>query len=102
MNRREVVAPTALTRPLSPRVRKNQIEAPGDIKFVIASKRDSEWMVDVVKGRSLNTRFQVLVSGVFGAVATGEFAEGLLNSSLNLRMQLQLHKYIWSPDKRGV
>ena len=72
------------------------------IKFVIASKRDFEWMLDVVKQHSLNTRFQVLVSGVFRAITAVELAEWLVNSNLNLRMQLQLHKYIWSPDARGV
>jgi 7-carboxy-7-deazaguanine synthase len=73
-----------------------------EIKFVIASKRDFDWMVEVVKQHSLSTRFQVLVSAVFGAVTPVELAEWLLNSNLNLRMQLQLHKYIWSPDARGV
>jgi 7-carboxy-7-deazaguanine synthase len=72
------------------------------IKFVIASKPDFDWMVDVVKQHSLSTRFQVLVSGVFGAATPVELAEWLLNSNLNLRMQLQIHKYIWSPDARGV
>jgi len=72
------------------------------IKFVIASKRDFDWMVDVVKQHALNARFQVLVSGVFRAVAAVELVGWLLNSHLNLRMQLQLHKYIWSPDARGV
>jgi 7-carboxy-7-deazaguanine synthase len=72
------------------------------IKFVIASKRDFEWMVDVVNRHSLSRRVQVLVSGVFTAITAVELAEWLLNSNLNLRMQLQLHKYIWSPDARGV
>jgi 7-carboxy-7-deazaguanine synthase len=72
------------------------------IKFVIASNRDFEWMVEVVKQHSLSTRFQVLVSGVFMAITAIELAEWLLNSNLNLRMQLQLHKHIWSPDARGV
>lgn len=72
------------------------------IKFVIASKRDFEWMVEVVKQHSLSTRFQVLVSGVFRQVTPAELVEWLLNSDLYLRMQLQLHKYIWSPNARGV
>ncbi len=72
------------------------------IKFVIASKLDFDWMVSVVNRYSLDKRFQVLVSGVFGAVVPVDLVEWLLASKLHVRMQLQLHKYIWSPDARGV
>jgi 7-carboxy-7-deazaguanine synthase len=72
------------------------------IKFVIASRLDFDWMVGVVKRYSLDKRFQVLVSGAFGAVVPVDLVEWLLASKLHVRMQLQLHKYIWSPDARGV
>jgi 7-carboxy-7-deazaguanine synthase len=72
------------------------------IKCVIASKLDFDWMVGVVNRYSLDKRFQVLVSGVFGAVIPVDLVEWLLASKLHVRMQLQLHKYIWSPDARGV
>jgi 7-carboxy-7-deazaguanine synthase len=39
---------------------------------------------------------------VFGRVAPRDLAEWLLDSRLDVRMQLQLHKFIWEPDARGV
>jgi 7-carboxy-7-deazaguanine synthase len=73
-----------------------------EIKFVIASRRDFDWSVDAVRTHRLHERFSVLLSPVFGVVQPVELAEWLLTSELPLRMQLQLHKYIWDPDVRGV
>jgi 7-carboxy-7-deazaguanine synthase len=72
------------------------------IKFVIASRRDFEWTEKTVRQHSLDTRFTVLVSAVFGAVKPLELVEWLLASGLQIRMQLQMHKYIWDPKERGV
>jgi 7-carboxy-7-deazaguanine synthase len=72
------------------------------IKFVVASKADFDWSADVIRERQLERRFVVLVSPVFGAVQPLDLATWLLESGLNVRMQLQLHKYIWDPNARGV
>jgi 7-carboxy-7-deazaguanine synthase len=73
---------------------------PGDqLKFVIASRRDFDWTAAVVRQHRLDRRFTVLLSAVFGAV---ELAGWLLESGLQVRLQLQLHKYVWPPDARGV
>jgi 7-carboxy-7-deazaguanine synthase len=73
-----------------------------EIKFVIASREDFDWMLEVVQRHELDRRFTVLVSGVFGAVEPVMLAEWVLESGLPLRMQLQMHKYIWAPETRGV
>jgi len=73
-----------------------------EIKFVIASRRDFDWTVGVVQQHGLNRRFTLLVSGVFGAVQAIQLAEWVLASRLQMRLQLQLHKYIWPPEARGV
>jgi 7-carboxy-7-deazaguanine synthase len=52
--------------------------------------------VGAIRAHSLDRRFVVLLSSVFGRVAW------LLDSRLDVRMQLQLHKFIWEPDARGV
>jgi 7-carboxy-7-deazaguanine synthase len=76
---------------------------PGDqLKFVIASRRDFDWTAAVVRQHRLDARFTVLLSAVFGAVAPVELAGWLLESGLQVRLQLQLHKYVWPPDARGV
>jgi 7-carboxy-7-deazaguanine synthase len=72
------------------------------IKFVLASRRDFDWAADTIRARQLDQRFVVLLSPVFGAVQPVELANWLLESGLQVRLQLQLHKYIWDPQARGV
>jgi len=50
----------------------------------------------------LTDRCPVLFSPVFGALNPQQLAEWLLADRLPIRLQLQLHKYIWAPDMRGV
>lgn len=72
------------------------------IKLVIASRRDFDWAATAIREHSLDRRFAVLLSCVFGKVRPVELAEWLLDSQIQVRMQLQYHKYIWAPDARGV
>lgn len=73
-----------------------------EIKFVVASRRDFDWAADTIRRHDLGRRFVVLVSAVFGSVELLELAQWLLNSSLQVRLQVQLHKIIWNPQARGV
>ena len=73
------------------------------IKFVIASRRDWDWAAGVIREHRLDERFTCLVSGVFGGVQPAELVNWLLDAGLfRVRMQLQMHKYIWDPKARGV
>jgi 7-carboxy-7-deazaguanine synthase len=73
------------------------------IKFVISSRRDWDWTVETIRRHRLGERFVCLVSAVFGAVKLDELADWLVAANLgNVRMQLQMHKYIWHPSARGV
>ena len=73
------------------------------IKFVIASRRDWEWTERSIRERGLDEKFVCLVSTVFGGPKPVEMVEWLLESGLGkVRMQLQMHKYIWEPSARGV
>jgi 7-carboxy-7-deazaguanine synthase len=78
------------------------LKAGDEIKFVIASKGDFDWAAHAIEKHSLNRRFQVLMSPVFGMIQPIELASWLLRSKVQARMQLQLHKYIWDPHARGV
>lgn len=73
-----------------------------EIKFVISSRRDFDWTVSMIREEKLDERFIVLLSAVFGAVTLADLAAWLLDSGLNVRMQIQMHKYIWDPKARGV
>ncbi|WP_218575348.1 radical SAM protein [Limnoglobus roseus] len=72
-----------------------------EIKFVIASERDWRWAEAIIRERRLDLRFGVLASGVFG-VNLADLAAWVLASRLTVRMQLQMHKYVWEPNTRGV
>jgi 7-carboxy-7-deazaguanine synthase len=72
------------------------------IKFVIASKWDFDWTKKTIRCRDLDRRFTVLMSAVFDSVTPHELASWLLRSGLQVRFQLQLHKYIWDPKATGV
>ncbi|MGL6094246.1 MAG: radical SAM protein [Fimbriiglobus sp.] len=73
-----------------------------EIKFVIASRRDWEWAEAAVREHHLDHRFGVLASAAFDSVGLRDLAEWVLASGLTVRMQLQMHKYIWDPKARGV
>jgi len=73
-----------------------------EIKFVIASSRDFDWTVQTIRQHKLDQRFSVLLSAVHDSIALVELADWLLASGQNVRMQLQMHKYIWGAKTRGV
>ncbi|MFN4260088.1 MAG: radical SAM protein [Gemmataceae bacterium] len=80
-----------------------QVLKPTDqIKFVVASRRDFDWAVEIIRQHQLDRRFVVLFSCAFAIVKPLELATWLLDSGLHARMQLQMHKYIWEPQARGV
>lgn len=73
-----------------------------DVKFVIGNREDFDWAVGMVRNHDLTTRCSVLMSVVFGVLEPVILAEWILESRLNIRFQLQMHKYIWEPETRGV
>jgi 7-carboxy-7-deazaguanine synthase len=73
-----------------------------EIKFVLASRRDFDWTVETIRTHKLDERFTILLSAVFGRVQLADLAAWILDSRLNVRMQIQMHKYIWDPKARGV
>lgn len=73
-----------------------------EVKFVLASRGDFDWAADTIRRYGLDRRFGVLLSPAFGLVSPLDLAGWLLESGLQVRMQLQLHKYVWDPKARGV
>lgn len=80
----------------------DRLKPTDEIKFVIASQRDFDWAVEQIRAHRLDQRFGVLLSPVFHTVQPVQLADWLLQSGVNARMQLQLHKLIWDPQARGV
>ena len=78
--------------------------APGDqVKFVIKDRPDYEYARDVIARHELAGRAgAILLSPVHGVLDPKTLSAWLLDDHLPARLQLQLHKYIWSPETRGV
>lgn len=73
-----------------------------EAKFVLADRTDYEWARDILAQHALPGRCTVLMSPVFGALDPRQLAEWVLADRLPVRLQIQLHKLIWTPDMRGV
>src|SRR5262249_17470816 len=81
------------------RLRSNQDE----VKFVIANREDWDFAEKVIAKHALETCAKsVLISPAWGQINLQELANWIAESGLNVRMQLQIHKYIWGPDVHGV
>ncbi|MBI1388423.1 MAG: radical SAM protein [bacterium] len=73
-----------------------------EIKFVLTSREDYDWAAELCRQHGLFELCPVHFSPTFGSVEPVELAQWILNDNLPARLQLQLHKYIWPPDARGV
>lgn len=73
-----------------------------EYKFVICSENDLEWAFEFVKRHDLAKKNPVLFSPSHGKIAPEWLAQKILTNNAKVRLQLQLHKYIWSEHKRGV
>lgn len=74
-----------------------------EVKFVVASDYDYMWTKKIIKKYKLAEIVNaVLISPVFGKIGLQELAEKMIADRLDARFNLQIHKYIWEPDKRGV
>lgn len=73
------------------------------VKFVVACMPDLDRMTEIISRYQLTKRCQVYVSCVFGAIDPKDVIRYMESHRLNdVRFQLQMHKFIWPPDKRGV
>jgi 7-carboxy-7-deazaguanine synthase len=73
-----------------------------EVKFVIADMDDWEFAKDVIEKYDLEERTKaILISPVFG-IDMRPLAEAVSRSGLRVRLNLQMHKYIWGPDVHGV
>lgn len=73
-----------------------------EVKFVIGDKEDYEWAKEIIKKYNFCTGCKILFSPVFDKISSQLLTTWILKDQLYVRFQIQLHKYIWSPDKRGV
>lgn len=90
---------------MSDSVRWSNLEAikkSDQVKFVINDRFDYLWATDRLDQLNLCQKTTVLFSPVFGVMDPRRLAEWILQDNLEISLQLQLHKYIWHPEARGV
>ncbi len=98
-----------LKTPGSAEVEKNlwsnidHLTARDEAKFVMGSREDYEWSREKVQRFDLPKRCHaVLFSPIFGRIDPRQIVEWILEDKLDVRFQLQMHKFIWTPTQRGV
>ncbi len=90
-----------LKTPASGEVDKNlydniQYLTPNDqVKFVICDREDYEWSKEKLNEYKLSDQCEVLFSGSYGEIRTTQLADWILEDQLPVRLQIQLHKYLW-------
>lgn len=80
----------------------NHLKSTDELKFVIGSREDYGWTVDVIKKYQLENKCKILFSVVFGKLEPLQLVNWVLEDKLNIRFQLQMHKFIWHPETKGV
>ena len=73
-----------------------------EVKFVIGNYEDFQFAKQIIETYNLQNRCKLMCSPVFGSIDLAEMAKWILDETPYMRMQVQLHKIIWDPSKRGV
>lgn len=74
-----------------------------EVKFVIADRLDYEYAKEICTKHNLFLKVNnVLFSPVFGKQDSAELVKWILADHLPVRLNLQLHKFIWDPSTKGV
>ncbi|HEY9052674.1 MAG TPA: 7-carboxy-7-deazaguanine synthase QueE [Gammaproteobacteria bacterium] len=90
-----------LKTPASGEMEKNRLQnieylsSHDEVKFVICNREDYDWAKQILEEYKIDSRCQVLFSPVHGDIAAVQLAEWILQDHLNVRFQIQLHKYLW-------
>lgn len=73
-----------------------------EVKFVIGNREDYNWMKEIISKYDLQNKCTLLASVVFGTLDPLTLVNWILEDKLDVRFQLQMHKYIWHPETKGV
>jgi len=73
-----------------------------EIKFVIGNREDYDWSKNTLSKYNLNNKCTVHFSAVFNKLDPQSLVNWILEDKLEVRFQLQMHKFIWHPETKGV
>lgn len=80
----------------------DRLKRADEVKFVITSREDYEWSKEFIRAHSLAGKCVVLFSPVSGMLDLRDLSRWIVEDRLEVRLNLQVHKYIFGPDCRGV
>jgi 7-carboxy-7-deazaguanine synthase len=80
----------------------NYLKPTDEAKFVIGNRKDYEWCKEMIGKYNLNGKCSILFSVVFGELEPVTLVEWILEDKLNVRFQIQMHKFVWDPLAKGV
>lgn len=79
------------------------LEKKDTVKFVSGSIEDLKKALEIIRKYDLSRRCHVYISPVFGSIEPAKIVDFMVENKLNdVNLQLQLHKFIWDPNMRGV
>jgi 7-carboxy-7-deazaguanine synthase len=73
-----------------------------EIKFVITDRIDYEWSKNIIQRYNLTNKCFILMSPAYGILPAEDLAKWMLEDRLEARLNLQIHKYIFGPDRKGI
>lgn len=80
-----------------------ELNSKDTLKMVVSHEEDLIRAKDIIDKYQLIDKCNIILSPVFGKIETSDIVQFMIDNKLNgVRLQLQLHKYIWDPMKRGV
>jgi 7-carboxy-7-deazaguanine synthase len=73
-----------------------------EVKFVLGNRKDYDWMKEIISKYNIQNKCTLLASVVLGTLEPLTLANWILEDKLDVRFQLQMHKFIWHPETKGV
>lgn len=78
------------------------IKPTDEVKFVLMDRADYKWARDFIHRYALDAKCMVLLSPAFGRLEPQDLCAWMIEDRVPARLNLQIHKYIFGPDKKGV
>lgn len=78
------------------------LDGKDEVKFVVGDRVDFDWAKEIIHTCRLVERCKVLISPILSRMKPKELAGWILHERMPVRLQLQLHKFIWPDGRRGV
>jgi 7-carboxy-7-deazaguanine synthase len=78
------------------------LKSEDEVKFVLTGRSDYEWARNFITEHSLGGKCKILFSPAFGMLDPGELSGWIIHDRIDVRLNIQIHKYIYNPNCRGV